>query len=389
MKPGTTSTIELNNTTGVSVSSVLSYSQVLQKKIENSKAEAKVLYNEVEKIKSRLRDGTLIEESAHIKPIPNHSINPKLYNTLKGHQDKISKIQWDSGGTEVMSSSQDGFIIIWDSETGFKKNAIELDNQWVLTCAMSPKGDFFATGGLDNNLTIYDSKRRQNFSLFVFKSHRAYISDCRFLNDQHIISSSGDTKNILWDLKKGGKIRDFVEHTGDVLCLDVFDGNCFVSGSCDGYCKIWDVRQKNPAQNLFISNYDINSLRVHPLGQSFITGLDNGIIKLFDLRSDCELSKYSIVEQLNDNIPRPNNDLRQSILSIESINIMSVDFSSSGRLIYSCYSDFGCLIWDSLKLVVVGSIGGHSNKINQVSVSPNGIGICTASWDGSIKVWAP
>lgn len=452
------------------------FSLKLQARIDNARNKARALYNEVELVKNKTKDASLKQQSQYmrVQSIPNHSINPRLYTHLEGHQNKISQIQWSQSSNQILSASQDGFMIVWDPVTGYKKHAIELDNQWVLTCALSPNNEIVASGGLDNNLTIYKINNRtpggdaqsrtgtngysqrqvqlagmsarsaiepqfvfnegystsnwsnsqaggfpvfntpmnkSNGVQYVFKKHRAYISDCKFLNNQQIITGSGDMKAIMWDLNKGGEIRDFVEHTGDILCLDNFNpnqhnSNLFVSGSCDGYCKLWDLRTKSSVQSLFISNYDINSVKIFPQGQSFITGLDDGGIRLFDLRSDCELSNYSILSEFkrqNSNNNITNNSFQyadtgsmgskrqslNSILSIDAVNILSVDFSKSGRLIYCCYSDFGCLIWDTLKSEIVGSIGGHLNKINQVSVSPDGIGICTASWDSTIKVWGP
>lgn len=467
------------------------YDQITYNKIQNARTEARTLYNEVELVKNRTKDISLKQQSIDMKipPIANHSINPNLYTHLQGHQNKISRIQWNLNGNRILSASQDGYIIVWDAVTGFKKHALELDNQWVLTCALSPNNEIIASGGLDNNLSIYrlnngsaggaitenkytnkniNQRQKQshlhlkdstaeyvfvngtnggigggsdggeesssavssysptsgyvgyppasfkhpgnsNGMQYVFKEHRAYISDCKFLNNQQIITGSGDMKAIMWDLNKGGEIREFMEHTGDILCLDTFEKpqnnpNLFVSGSCDGYCKLWDLRTKSSVQSLFISNYDVNTIRIFPQGQSFITGLDDGIIRFFDLRSDCELSTYSILNEFKrqnpsnsissfhpstDNVSSNKRQSLSSIQSIDAVNILSVDFSKSGRLIYCCYSDFGCLIWDTLRSEIVGSIGGHLNTINQVSVSPDGIGICTASWDSTIKVWAP
>lgn len=401
--------------------------ELIETKISHARNEARILYAEVEAVKQRLKDKDLKECSTKINNIPSHSINPKLYNTLEGHQNKISRIQWNKEGNHILSASQDGFMILWDSVTGYKKRIIELENQWVLTCALSPDNSTVASAGLDNNLTIYplnnsinpySENRPQYSNMFeskvqsILKGHRAYISDCKFINDDQVITGSGDMKNIMWDLRKEGKVREFIEHSGDILCLDAFpatdrlNSNLFISGGCDGYCKVWDLRMKSSAQSLFISNYDINSVKIFPQGQSIITGLDNGVIKLFDLRSDCEISSYSILNQYKRfqggshtslqllktaslNLDQSRRSSMTSVNSFDSINILSIEFSKSGRLIYSCYSDFGCLIWDTLKSEIIGSIGGHMNKINQVSVAPDGIGICTASWDSTIKVWAP
>ena len=137
-----------------------------------------------------------------------------------------------------------------------------------------------------------------------------------------------------------------------------------------------------------------------------MTGSDDGIIRLFDMRSDCELSNYSLsanLHKLDLNNLRPSvsrsypESPTDQISRVQSTNssydtpgVVSLDFSRSGRLLYSCYSDYGCIIWDTLKGNIVGALGmaGHLNKVNQVSSSPDGLIICTASWDQTIKVWS-
>ena len=69
---------------------------------------------------------------------------------------------------------------------------------------------------------------------------------------------------------------------------------------------------------------------------------------------------------------------------------MSLDFSSSGRLMYACYTDLGCIVWDVLKAEVVGKLEGHNGRVTRVRVSSDGLGVCTGSWDTTMQVyWSP
>lgn len=351
-------------------------------------------------------------------------------------------------------------MIIWDAVSGYKKHAIELDNMWVLTCSYSPNEKLAASAGLDNICTIYKIKSDTEHPIStrgaggggggssgaialtstfyqsvesMFRGHTAYISQCEFIDNNSIVTASGDMTCALWDITKGKKLRDFIDHVGDVLTLTIFpqnlfNNNLFISGSSDGYAKVWDLRSPTPTQNFFVSNSDVNCLKVFPDGNAFASGSDDGLIRLFDLRSDCELAKYSLASELHNRglesfpqmaiPPTPQagsggrkglftssqafgvaNDVMSERFSsaasvnstseAESLGLMSLDFGKSGRFIYSCYSAYGCIVWDTLKNEVVGTVGSeHSNKITQVSISPDGSALATGSWDTTIKVWS-
>lgn len=399
------------------------HSKGIEQQIVKARQEARLLYSEVEKVRRSIQDTSLSQISKLVIKIPPNNYL-KLYNTLRGHQDKIAAIRWSKDSNHILSACQDGFMIIWDPVTGLKQQAISLENPWVLTCAYSPNGRLVASGCLDNACTIYQVKRnpfedlsnqtsidsQPMFGMFrhktetILKGHVAYLSDCDFINDINLVTASGDMTCCLWDINKLMKIRDFTDHLGDVLCLSINPNmslnttNLFVSGSSDGYAKLWDVRLKGPVQNLAVSNSDVNCIKQFSDNNSFITGSDDGLVRFFDFRSDCEINKYSLLSYLQSKSPVKENMAMSSsdglISELQSTydtpGVISVDFSTSGRFIYACYANYGCIVWDSLRSEIIGSIGdgSHSNVINQVKVSPDGIGICTSSWDSTIKVWS-
>lgn len=414
-----------------------STTNILQQKIQLARQEARLLYNEVETVRKTIQDTSLAQVSKLVIKIPPNNYL-KLYNTLKGHQDKIACIRWSRDSNYILSACQDGFMIIWDPVTGLKRQAVSLENPWVLTCAYSPNGSLVASGGLDNACTVYQVNRdapedgpyadyngADTFPMMgmfrhktqtILKSHTAYISDCDFINDVNLVTASGDMTCCLWDVTRLVKIRDFVDHLGDVLCIStnpnisLTTSNLFVSGSSDGYVKLWDLRQKAPAQNFFVANSDVNCVKQFNDNNSFIAGSDDGLVRFFDLRADCEINRYSLKAYFQakntasqtylghntNSLLMNSSSSTTSDLSLQSTydtpGVISVEFSKSGRFIYSCYANYGCIVWDSLRNEIIGSIGSgaesHSNIINQVKVSPDGIGLCTASWDSTIKVWS-
>lgn len=76
----------------------------------------------------------------------------------------------------------------------FQMHAIPLRSSWVMTCAYAPSGNYVACGGLDNICSIYSLKTREG-NVRVSRElsgHNGYLSCCRFLDDNQIVTSSGD-----------------------------------------------------------------------------------------------------------------------------------------------------------------------------------------------------
>ena len=59
-----------------------------------------------------------------------------------------------------------------------------------------------------------------------------------------IITSSGDSTCIMWDIQNAVSLSIFGDHNGDVMSVSMNpqDSNMFVSGSCDSTAAIWDIR---------------------------------------------------------------------------------------------------------------------------------------------------
>ena len=141
-------------------------------------------------------------------------------------------------------------------------HAIPLRSSWVMTCAYAPSGSFVACGGLDNICSIYSLKTREG-NVRVSRElpgHTGYLSCCRFIDDNQIVTSSGDMTwlvllkikffffsfqiyflllSALWDIETGQQIISFQGHTGDVMSLSLSpDMKTFVSGACDASAKV-------------------------------------------------------------------------------------------------------------------------------------------------------
>jgi guanine nucleotide-binding protein G(I)/G(S)/G(T) subunit beta-1 len=325
------------------------------------------------------KDPTLLADLAGKNGVTSISMKaPTQRRILKGHFGKIYAMHWAQDSKKLVSASQDGKLIIWNAFSTNKEHAIALRSSWVMTCAYAPSGTMVAAGGLDNIVSIYrigGDKRglTADKPAAELSQHEGYLSCCRFIDDKSIISASGDSTCILWDIERGSPKQVFTAHQSDVMSISLCEEvnpSIFVSGSCDASAKIWDIRQSGKSAAASFSGHesDINSVVFLPDGTAFATGSDDSSCGLFDLRAGQQINRYSSNKIL--------------------CGVTSVAFSKSGRLLIASYDESTVHIWDTILAQKIFALDGHEERVSCVQVSPDGQALCTASWDTTMKIWA-
>ncbi|KAG0183979.1 guanine nucleotide-binding protein subunit beta 1 [Apophysomyces sp. BC1034] len=318
----------------------------IAKRAATARREAENLKEKIRQKKETLADTTLLQAAQEVEPLPR--IAMKVRRTLKGHLAKIYAMHWATDNRHLVSASQDGKLLVWDVYSTNKIYAIPLRSSWVMTCAYAPSGNFVASGGLDNICSIYSLRARDGPTRPAreLAAHTGYLSCCRFLDDNQILTSSGDTTCMLWDIDAGTKLKEFSDHTGDVMSLSVSPNpNIFASAACDATAKVWDIRANRCVQSFVGHESDINAVQFFPNGSAIGTGSDDASCRLFDLSAD-------------------------------------------RRLMFGGYDDYHCHVWDTLRGERVGVLNGHENRVSCLGVSSDGMALCTGSWDNLLKVWA-
>ncbi|XP_052282035.1 guanine nucleotide-binding protein subunit beta-5a-like isoform X2 [Dreissena polymorpha] len=270
-----------------------------QDSIEALQREAEELKKRLEEEKAKLKDVEMCKAASKIDPITNFSMKQRRH--LKGHQGKVLCMDWSTDKKHIVSSSQDGKMLVWDAFSTNKEHAVTMPTTWVMACAYGPSGTKVACGGLDNKCTIYpvslddtDISSRKK----AVATHTSYLSCCTFTcSDHQILTGSGDSTCALWDVESGQLIQSFHGHAGDVMSIDLSPsetGNLFVSGGCDRTAMVWDMRYGECVQVFEGHESDINNVRFYPSGDAFATGSDDATCRLFDLRADREANCYKM-----------------------------------------------------------------------------------------------
>lgn len=305
----------------------------------------------------------------------------RVRRSLKGHFGKVTALHWGGDSRYLVSASQDGNILVWNAVTANKVEAITLKSSYVMSVGIEQtRGNLIACGGLDNLCTVYN---RSNPSKAVeMASHDGFLSCCRFFSEQEIVTSSGDSRCIYWDINKAKAVSTFSEHTADAIFLSIKpnDRNVFVSCSVDKTAKVWDIRSPANAVQTFGGHLaDVNGVDFMPSdGNCFATCCQDGAVRVFDLRAYNELNRFGTAAPPN-------------AASVENDGYTSLACSKSGRVVFCGHSDGNVYAFDTLSdkgTAAFTLTGAHERHVSCIGVSPQGNALATGSWDTNLKIWA-
>lgn len=161
---------------------------------------------------------------------------------LEGHRGKVLSVAW-RGAEELVSTSSDGTLALWDVKRSAKTKSVELRTQWSgLSVACSPGGGVVAAGGLDNTVTVWDANLDETARLV---GHTGYVSCVRLLADGGALTASGDGTCIVWDVGRAQGLSRFSGgHVSECTTAVPLPGrtNIFATGGADGAVLLYDAR---------------------------------------------------------------------------------------------------------------------------------------------------
>lgn len=314
---------------------------------------------------------TTLQDVVETPPTAIRSV--KLRRQLRGHYGKITALHWNSDS--LVSAGQDGNLLLWSPISSHKIKNVTLKSAYVMSVGMEASGNLVACGGLDNLCTVYNITADSAVEL---GGHAGFLSCCRFMEPNRVLTASGDSSCILWDVPAAKPISTFKEHTADAVFLSLRDSNTFVSCSVDKTIKLWDIRSPKGSQNTMLGHLgDVNGVEFLPTDKNcFATCSQDNTARLFDLRACNEIACFGT-------------PIDPETEAVPDAGFTSLACSKSGRLLFCGHSDGGAVAFDTLKGSVAFTLQqAHDQHVSCVGVSPGGEAFCTGSWDNLVKIWA-
>ncbi|KAG0254385.1 hypothetical protein BGZ95_006049, partial [Linnemannia exigua] len=225
--------------------------------------------------------------------------------TITGNAGEVTSLAFCPRGLQIVTGSADGTIRLWDelgtirlwdelgtirlwdelkgvTSTGrclatFK---VEKNNQSMLSVAISPSGQWVASGGEDGVVRVWYANSSDKHSV-TLEGHQRSVNSIVFSPDnKHIASGSDDNTVKIWNIDTRKEVRSLL-HDGAIKCLAYLSsGRQLVSGGNN--CKIWDV-ETGDLQSIFRHAQGVVTIVSSLDGVQLFTG--TGDRKFYDWRS--------------------------------------------------------------------------------------------------------
>jgi WD40 repeat protein len=202
--------------------------------------------------------------------------------TYTGHNDRVLSVAFNAAGTQVLSSSRDQSIHLWDADTG-------------------------------------ELIRR-------FDGHTASVNRVLFTpDDRYVLSASDDRTVRLWDIETAALVHTFIGHSDSVNNIAINpEGTQLLSVSTDTSVRLWSLEDFNaPSTQIIGHNRAVYAVAFSPDGKTALTGGSDLTIRLWDIESKQEIRR----------------------LTGHTNWILSVVFSADGRFALSGAEDNTVRLW--------------------------------------------
>jgi WD40 repeat protein len=232
--------------------------------------------------------------------------------------------------------------------------------------AVSPDGNYFASGGDDCTVKIWDAATGQ--LIHTLTGHRHSIPEAAFSPNGKLLASAGWDKTVrVWDVATGQPIRTLEGHSSGVW-NPVFssDGTRLASVGMEGTVIFWDLGTGQAIRRLPspTPNVKFYGVAFSPDGTRFASPGSDSIVWVREAatgRVEHQLKQHTGV-------------------------VWRAAFSPDGRRLASASEDKTVRVWDATTGRLIHPLKGHTGPVRSVVFSPDGALLASAGGQAGDEV---
>jgi WD40 repeat protein len=313
-------------------------------------------------------------------------------------------LSFSPDGKRLATSSQDGFVRIWDTATGTEERALRVPDGDLAGCAFNLDGTQIVTGGnmarmwevstgrllwkapikarafcplwspngrwlagvdADDWLRVRDAADgRELFSRPSTHFHPAVT----FSPDSRLVAVHNQHRVGLWELPGGKAYRELSGHEEGITTVAFSpDGRRIATSSIypENQVRLWNAADGHEIATMKGHSNEIKTLTFSPDGRRLASGSMDQTVRLWDAVTGDELATI-----------KGHNGY---------VNVIA--FSPDGKRLISASNDQTVRMWDTDRFRPIAVMHGHTGPVLALKYDAAGGVIASASADGTTRLW--
>ncbi|KAF0991835.1 hypothetical protein HZS_69 [Henneguya salminicola] len=163
---------------------------------------------------------------------------------LKSHDGPVSFADWTYDGINVISSSWDRTIVVWDVEKSKSiTNFIGHEEEVFYVCC-HPSQKLFLSTSADSTIRLWDMRTSKTPSVTICHGHNAEVNSALFSNS-NIISGSSDKSSKVWDLRSMREPLLCLKTSSSITRMSINSEGHVCLPMRNGHFRIWYFTSKS------------------------------------------------------------------------------------------------------------------------------------------------
>ena len=324
-----------------------------------------------------------------------------LYTRLLAHKDDILNLNFNYNNSEIVSSSEDKYIKIWNVPKCELKRDI-FDGNWTYA-EFSENSNFIYS--IDSHLNM-KVRNNEDKIVHLYDSNSSFVYNFSTCLKKNIIASTDDNGIKIWHINNVQLEKTLEGHTDQINDIQFCPNSRQIStASSDKTIRLWDFSDEKSRNLSWIeSNSSLASLCI---SNNKLYTYSNSCIQLRDLHSQTIDSEFPIITNEDDiikiipekqmyvSIDDDNNIYLQDIKDGKNLGVLKghtdsinyISFDPKHSYLASASNDQTVKVWDIATFSLIKTFFGHKDKVNSVEFSPDGNKMVSTSYDYNSIIW--
>lgn len=210
---------------------------------------------------------------------PKSDATPKILAT---QEDVFFDVAFDPSGNALAAGGADGYVRVFETESGLERLKIESHADWVRDVSYSPDGKYIATASRDKTAKIFDASNGD--LLATHSEHNAPVRAIAFAADGKTVVSAGGPQIHIWNVEDSKLVREITGFEKEVNALLV-NGESVVSASADRSVRHCYLKDGALVRSFPKQAASVLSLAWHDPSHRISSGCFDGSVTVWNLES--------------------------------------------------------------------------------------------------------